>query len=203
MIQRGTIPIETERTILRPFTPEDVSDLHEIFSDEETMRRCEPPYSLETTATFLEEFCIRRQGALACALKDTGKVIGYLLCRNLGTGDGQGLDDVYEVGWFFNRSYWRQGFACESMFALLAHLFEEEKAHKVFAETVDTKKSVALMKKLGMIEEGVQRKQARTNDGIYCDLYLYGLLREEYRPQGESCEYKDRISQGQLNRRKP
>lgn len=97
--------IETKRTILRPFTPEDVYDLHEIFSDEETMRQCEPPYSMDKTRAFLEAFCIKKQGALACELKETGKVIGYILYKSFGEGNPDGREDVYEVGWIFNRAY--------------------------------------------------------------------------------------------------
>lgn len=66
------------------------------------------------------------------------------------------------------------------MSALFAYAFREKKAHKLFAEAVDTEKSVALMKKLGMKEEGVQKQQVRNNDGVYCDLHFYGLLRETY-----------------------
>ena len=36
-------------------------------------------------------------------------------------------------------------------------------AHKVFAEAIDAKKSVALMQKLGMKLEGVQRSQTKDN----------------------------------------
>lgn len=37
------------------------------------------------------------------------------------------------------------------------------------------------MKKLGMQLEGIQRKQAKDIRGEWADLYLYGLLREEFK----------------------
>lgn len=167
------IYIQTPRLILRPFTTSDLSDLHEIFSDPETMTNVEPPYSLEKTEDFLRSFCIERGGALACAHRESSKMIGYILFKSLEEG-------VYEMGWIFNRAHWRQGFAYEACSALMHYAFTEMGVHKIFAEAIDGVKSVGLMKKLGMRLEGVQRSQTRDNAGDWRDLYLYGILRDEY-----------------------
>ena len=58
--------------------------------------------------------------------------------------------------------------------------FSDMKLHKVVAETIDGVKSVGLMEKLGMKREGVQRNQTRNNEGNWVDLYLYGLLQDEF-----------------------
>lgn len=171
--------IETKRTLIRSFREEDLFDLHEIFSDEESMRVIEAPYSLEKTKEFLESFCIKRQAALACQLKDGGKVIGYLLFKSLGQANEEGKEDVYEVGWIFNRNFWGQGYAYESLRALLNYAFNDRAAHKICAETIDRVKSLSLMKKLGMVEEGIQRAQTRNHQGAFTDLHYYGLLRED------------------------
>ena len=47
--------IETNRMVVRDFTPEDAADLHEIFGDAETMKNCEPVYDFEKTKTFLRD----------------------------------------------------------------------------------------------------------------------------------------------------
>lgn len=164
--------IRTERLILRDFTAGDASDLHEILGDAETMRYCEPAYDLAKTQAFLEDFCIAKKGAVAAALGGSHKVIGYLLFKPLEAS-------VYEIGWIFHRAYWRQGYAYEACCALLAHGFHELGVHKVVAETVDPQKSVALMEKLGMRREGVQRRQTRDPQGNWADLYLYGLLHSD------------------------
>ena len=67
--------IETPRMIIRNFTPEDATDLHEIFGDDETMENCEPAYDFEKTKEFLASFCIHRKGAVAAVHRKTGKVI--------------------------------------------------------------------------------------------------------------------------------
>ncbi|MDE7221545.1 MAG: GNAT family N-acetyltransferase [Oscillospiraceae bacterium] len=168
--------LETDRLIIRDFTREDAAALHEIFGDEETMVNCEPAYDFEKTKKFLEEFCIGRKGAAAAVRKEDGKLIGYILFKSLGEDPGE---DVYEIGWIFNRTCWRQGYAYEACSRVLDYAFEALHAHKVMAEAIDGVKSVSLMKKLGMKLEGIQRSHTGDNRGGWADLYLYGMLQED------------------------
>ena len=162
--------LETERTLVRYFIENDFHDLHEILSDPLVMENTEPPYDEEKTHNFLQEFCISKKKALAVFHKQDKKVIGYALFSD-------SLEpDVYEIGWIFNKNYWRQGLAHESVNSIIHYAFTQRKAHKVFAEAIDDLKSVSLMKKLGMRCEGVQRQQVRDQNGIWRDLYFYGLL---------------------------
>ena len=168
--------IETPRMIIRDFTPEDAADLYDIFSDDETMENCEPAYDFEKTEKFLTSFCIGKNGAVAAVHKESGKMMGYILFKRQDEG-------VYEMGWIYNRSFWRQGYAYESCKAVIDFAFRDLKAHKVFAEAIDTVKSVSLMQKLGMQLEGIQRSQTKDRHGNWADLYLYGLLEDEWRKQ--------------------
>ena len=165
--------IETDRIVIRDFTMNDINDMQDILGDAETMKNCEPAYTIEKTAYFLQKFCIEKKGAVAAIHKETAKLIGYILFNELEKG-------VYEIGWIFNRNFWRQGFAYESCKAVIDYAFDKMNAHKVFAETIDGIKSVNLMKKLGMKPEGIQRSQTKDNFGNWADLYLYGIL-SEYR----------------------
>ena len=164
--------LETPRLSVRNFSSDDVDDLHEILGDAETMKNCETAYSPEKTRRFLETFCIEKGRALAAVLKSSQKVIGYILFSPL-------EDGVYEIGWIFNRAFWRRGYAYESCAALIGYGFREMGIHKVIAETTDGVKSAGLMEKLGMKREGVQRSQTRDVEGNWKDLYLYGLLRDD------------------------
>lgn len=166
--------IETKRLIIRDFTAEDASDLHEILGDEETMENMEPAYTFEKTRNFLETFCIGRKGAIGAVCKNNGKLIGYILFH-------EADEDVYEIGWIFNKAYWHQGYAYEACAKVIDYAFSQRKAHKVFAETIDGVKSVGLMKKLGMQPEGIQRSHTKDNQGSWRDFYLYGLLREDWK----------------------
>lgn len=166
--------IETPRMVIRPFTMEDADDLQAILGDAETMAYSEVAYDLEKTKAFLASFCIAQHGAVAAVHKESGRLIGYILFHEIDAG-------VYEMGWFYHRGYWGQGYAYESCKAVVDDAFGKQHAHKIFAETIDGVKSVGLMKKLGMQPEGVQRSQVRDQQGRWADLYLYGLLEEDWR----------------------
>lgn len=161
--------IETERMMIRDFKRDDVHDLHEILSDDETMEYCEPAYDFKKTQKFLEEFCITKKGAV---LKDSNKMIGYILFKPW-------EEAVYEIGWIFNKKYWRQGYAYEACSELMAYGFHEMKIHKIVAEAIDVQKSVRLMEKLGMKREGIQRSHTKDSFGNWADLYLYGKLQSD------------------------
>lgn len=161
--------IETPRMIVRDFKREDARDLYDILSDEETMANCEPAYDFEKTERFLTSFCISRNGAVAAVHRESGKMMGYILFNEIEEG-------VYEMGWIYNRKFWRQGYAYESCRAVIDYAFEKLNAKKIIAESIDAIKSVNLMKKLGMELEDIQRSQ--DNHGSWTDLYVYALLRE-------------------------
>ena len=164
--------IETDQMLIRDFHMDDLLDLHDIFSDDETMQNCENAYTIEKTTDFLQKFCIGKRGAVAAVHKETSKMIGYILFHEFDKG-------VYEIGWIFNKNFWRQGYAFEACKAVIDYAFDSMNVHKVFAETIDGVKSVNLMKKLGMKLEGIQRSQTKDNFGNWADLYFYGILAED------------------------
>ena len=173
--------IETARLVIREFSVEDAEELQEILGDRETMQYSEAAYTLEKTKKFLQEFCIAKHGALAAVHAESGKVIGYILFKEIG-------EAVYEIGWFFNRTYWRQGYAFEACKAVINHAFVNLKARKIFAETIDAVKSLSLMKKLGMKQEEVQNDRARDILGNPVDMWVFAISAEAYIEQD-----KDRL----------
>ena len=54
--------IKTDRMIIRDFTMNDINDMQDILGDAETMKNCEPAYTIEKTADFLQKFCIEKKG---------------------------------------------------------------------------------------------------------------------------------------------
>ena len=160
--------IETPRLLIRNFTEADVQGLHAILGDEETMRYAEPAYDFEKTKDFLSSFCIAQNGALAAVSRESGKLIGYILFKEY-------EKDVYELGWFFNRAYWRQGYAYEACKALIDHAFESLKSKMVFAETIDVEKSIPLMRKLGMKPREELHSPTMDNEGNIATLYYYSV----------------------------
>ena len=157
---------------------DDVRDLHDILGNAEVMKNCEPAYSLEKTSNFLSKFCIEKRGAVAAVHKDSGKMIGYILFNAIDEG-------VYEIGWFFNKNFWRQGYAYESCKAVIGYAFRELNARKIFAEAIDPVKSVGLMQKLGMRLEGILPSQTRDKQGNEAGLYCYVMLEDDWRSYGD------------------
>ena len=169
--------LRTNRLILREYIPSDITDLFEIFSDPVVMHNCESPYNFEKTQQMLSYF-IEEKSAFAVILGDSGKIIGHLLFHQLPMEE----KGIYEIGWFFHREYWNQGYAFESSSALIEYGFQTLHLLKICAETTDPFRSAALMKKLGMSHEGTFRSHTRLPDGSWSDVYWYAICNPQEEP---------------------
>lgn len=165
--------IETNRLILRGFQAADEADLHQILGDSLTMAYSEPPYSASQTRAFLHDFCIGLGNSLAAVRKEEGKLIGYLLFKPLDPEK-----TIWEIGWFFNRRFWRQGYAFEAASALIAYAFEQQTIREIRAETPDPVRSAGLIKKLGMVFE--KASPVTLPDGSPAQLLSYRLPRQRW-----------------------
>lgn len=117
---------ETERLILRRYQKEDAEDLFEYLSDIEVVRY-EPykPLSFDETKENLK-WRIGTDEMIAVELKHTHKMIGNVF---LGKRDFEAM----EMGYVFNRNYWRHGYAAESCKALIRQAFSNG-VHRIYAE---------------------------------------------------------------------
>ena len=166
--------IETNRLLIRDFISEDINALYEILSDDETMVYVEPAYDFQKVQSFLNEFCIGCKGAVAAVHKDSKKMIGYILFKEI-------EKDIYELGWIFNKKHWKQGYAYEACSKIMEHAFHKLGAQKIIAETADKEKSLKLIKKLGMKQESVQINSVKDTRGNLLDFYTFCLLKEDYK----------------------
>jgi RimJ/RimL family protein N-acetyltransferase len=106
--------LETDRLILREFSPEDANALVRILSDPETMRYYPAPYD----RTGVEQWIARNRerckndgvGLWAMLLKSTGELIGDCGITKLEV-EGEYL---YEIGYHLRRDCWGQGMAAEA-----------------------------------------------------------------------------------------
>lgn len=165
--------IATNRLFIRPFQADDAEGLHALLGDEQTMVYLEPAYDLNRTKLFLQTFCIERGGAVGAFHKETGLLIAYILFCAQGKGE-------YELGWIVNRAYWRQGYAYEACSAVIDYTFTHLHVRRIFAETIDTVKSVALMKKLGMCFDGMQPCDAMDSNGSSTSMVTYSIYRSQW-----------------------
>ena len=175
-MENKTIIAETKRLILRRYRTEDVQDLFEYLSDEEVVKY-EPykPLSFDEAKKSLE-WRIGTGEMIAVELKSSHKMIGNVY---LGRRDFEAL----EIGYVFNRNYWRQGYAAESCEVLIQRAFSNG-IHRIYAECdPDNKSSWKLLEALGFQREAHFRKNVyfwkdETGKAIWKDTYVYAKLKE-------------------------
>jgi RimJ/RimL family protein N-acetyltransferase len=154
-----TLPIETERLVLRRFTPDDLEPLLVFHSDPDAVRYV--PYQPRDRAA-LEPVLARKVAGgtlretgdlieLAVVRQDSGELIGDVLLALRAPAHG-----TLEVGYIFNPAHGGQGFATETVRALLDLAFAELGARRVIAR-VDTRNtaSMALLTRVGLRQEAL------------------------------------------------
>jgi ribosomal-protein-alanine N-acetyltransferase len=158
--------LETERLIVRPFTLDDLDDVHQLldvdlhdadFGSEGAVTRDERQKWLEWTVMSYEELAKLYQppyGERAVALKETGQVIGacgYVPCfapfgqlpvfRSGSTDDADSVAErlsTAEFGLFyaFSPAFQRRGYATEATRALIDFAFGQLNLKRIVATTM-------------------------------------------------------------------
>lgn len=116
--------LETERLYLREMNQADFNSLCSILQDEETMFAYEGAFSDSEVQEWLDRQISRYQkwnfGLWAVILKETDEMIGQCGLTMQPWKD----TNVLEIGYLFNRSYWRKGYATEAARACKKYAFE-------------------------------------------------------------------------------
>ena len=125
--------IETDRLLLREYTPDDFDALYEILSDPETMQHYPAPYDEARTRRWiewnLENYAQYGFGLWAVVLKETGEFIGDcgITIQNI---DGEMLP---EIGYHIHKKHWRKGFAKEAARAVRDWVFQNTEYDAVYS----------------------------------------------------------------------
>ena len=175
-----SLPISTERLVLRRFTHDDVADLLACVS-EPSFARATP--EIEATEAGVRAYIDAQNGLapfaqdkcfdLAIERKRDGRVLGLLTLVRKAHGQG-------EIGYALGLAYRGRGYATEAARGLLAYAFAELGLHRVQATThPDNRGSWRVMERLGMRREGHLR-EAVFSEGKWTDELIYGLLASEY-----------------------
>lgn len=170
--------LETERLILREYTPEDFDALYAILSDPETMRHYPKPYDEAGTRRWLDwSLDNYRQygfGLWAVELKKTGTFLGDcgITMQNI---DGEQLP---EIGYHIHKSYWRQGYGSEAARAVRDWAFTHTDFPRLYSYMKYTNiASYAIAAAAGLRKI---KEYPDPEDGI---LYVYAITREEWESQ--------------------
>jgi len=173
--------LETQRLILREFTPDDREDIHVYASNPLVVQyTIWGPNTKEDTQDYLNRVLEmqnqdpRQEYELAVVMKDTEQLIGG--CGIYASKPAQG-----EIGYCFDPAYWGKGFATEAADRLLEFGFRELGLHRIFATCrPGNLGSAKVMQKLGMKYEGHIREHM-WHKGKWNDSYQYSILENEYR----------------------
>jgi len=177
------IRLETPRLVIREFAEGDWPAVHEYASDPEVVKYTEWGPNTEAESRAHQERVAeerktdpRAQYSLAVTLKDGGKVIGG--CRlGIGSMESRRAD----LGYVFNRRHWDQGYATETVRALLGFGFGALKMHRMWATChAENKASARVLEKAGMRYEGRMRED-RFQKGAWRDTMVFAILEREWR----------------------
>lgn len=130
--------LETERLYFREMQQSDFASLCKIMQDEDTMYAYEGAFSDNEVHEWLDRQIARYQkwgfGLWAVILKETDEMIGQCGLTLQTWKD----DEVLEIGYLFERSYWHQGYATEAAKACKKYAFERLNATQVCSIIRDT-----------------------------------------------------------------
>ena len=188
---KGTVNLETDRLLLRPFRVEDAEDMFSNWaSDPEITRYLTwlPHRSVAETENLLSAWCTLyddpRIYLWVLELKSTGQAVG-----SISVVDRSEQHEHCSLGYALSRALWGQGLMTEAVRAVLGFLFREVGCHRVQAWCrVENPASARVMEKAGMTKEACLREIYKTRDGDFTDLYLYSILHHEWETmeKGES-----------------
>jgi ribosomal-protein-alanine N-acetyltransferase len=145
--------LETERLILRQFTPEDAADNYRIYTDPDNMKFMgRQPDSIEFERDHIRKHIANYYdkygfGLWAAVLKDNNQLIGR--CGLL----YQQIEDAreLEVSYLLDRHYWGRGLATEAAHETVRLGFEKYKFPRIIALiNPDNVASVRVAEKIGM-----------------------------------------------------
>ncbi|MBI5928609.1 MAG: GNAT family N-acetyltransferase [Chloroflexi bacterium] len=148
--------LETERCIMRPFTPADAPAFFEIMRHEQVTRYIgqKPMASVEDAVARLERFqrnYEQQEGLVwAVTLRNGGQLIGNVLFWNLMPAHYRA-----EVGYVLGPEYWGQGLMTEILRVVLDFGFNTMGLHSIEAQTdPDNAASRRVLEKQGFVLEG-------------------------------------------------
>lgn len=182
-----TLPIVTERLVLRRYTYDDIPDVLRFASQPSVARVTSE--RIQATEEGIRKYIDLQNSyqpfekdkvfELAVERKEDGKVIGLLgmICRDHRQG---------EIGWALGVEYRGQGYATEAARALMDYGFNSLGLHRIHADTSsDNLASWRIMERLGMRREALLRGSVY-EEGKWLDKYIYGMLADEWRDTGAS-----------------
>ncbi len=173
--------LETERLRLRPYLTADADALQRLAGAREiadTMISIPHPFSMQAARSRIADQAraFRSDGSVhfAVELRASKEFIGSCELRDVDPEHSQA-----ELSFWIGHPWWGSGYAAEAAAAVLDHGFRELQLNRIYAHhMVRNPASGAVLRKLGMKQEGVLRQRVR-KWGVLEDVALYAILRAD------------------------
>jgi len=182
MQHKGTVSINTDRLLLRPFQKDDASYVFNNWtSDSKVTKFLRWPTHQDITVTekilnsWIENYKDKSFYQWAIVLKEIDEPIG-----SISVVDMDERTDKVHIGYCIGSKWWHKGYTSEAFSAIIPFLFNDVKAQRIESQhDPDNPNSGKVMKKCGLVFEGILRKSDWNNKGIV-DAAMYSLLKEDY-----------------------
>jgi ribosomal-protein-alanine N-acetyltransferase len=178
------LQLETSRLLLRPFTANDVDEIHRIWIapgvrkylwDDEVISKAQ---AASVIADSIEHVERDGYGLWAVRLRDEERIIGF--CGYWFFHDPPQLELLYGI----DTPCWGRGLAAEAARAMIRYGFEELGLTRIQASTdAPNLASVRMMEKCGMMFD--RREATNGLDTIY-----YGIARDSFQPGNTTYELR-------------
>ena len=176
--------LKTERLIIRPISENDIENVFELQSLEQTAKfnTSKVPTEIHETKISLEKWIAEnnkeniKHFTFAVELIDDNKFIG-LIGLNLGKEHYKNA----EVWFQYDYRFWNKGYATESLRKIIDFGFDTLNLHRIEAGcAIDNIGSVSVLEKVGMLREAHTRKLLPLKSG-WSDNFGYAILETDLR----------------------
>ncbi len=134
------------------------------------------PVGRQELVNFINHCDSKDKLVFAVELKEGKNHIGNISLQNINY-----IDRSAEISFIMGeRDFWGKGYAAQAAIVLINHAFYQLGLARIYFGT--SEKNIGMQKvgeKLRFKKEGIRRKAIYKN-GAFCDIYEYGLLRDEW-----------------------
>lgn len=179
---KGTIVLETERLVLRPFKEEDAEKMYSGWATDTDVTRYvtwKPHESIEETEKLIKMWMEENKDVenyhWIIEFKDNKNVIG-----TIGLLGVDNKNENSEIGYCIRKDYWNKGITTEAAKVVLKYALNEVGFIRVTGRhDIENPASGKVMEKCGFKYEGTLRKIIKNSRGQFADCKYYSILKGE------------------------
>ncbi|MGM7636370.1 GNAT family N-acetyltransferase [Bacillus sp. Hm123] len=167
--------IRTNRLLMREFQVDDLEAVYEYTSKQDVMKYIPGGvHTREETKKFINKNIGAHAEHFPVVEIETNILIGHIAFHKYFG------NHTYEIGWVFNPSFQRRGYAPEAAKGVLEYGFNKLNLHRIVATCQpENIPSYQVMEKIGMRREGFFKK-CIPDGNDWWDEYYYAILKEEW-----------------------